>query len=124
MSLKSFPRASRFIIGAVMAPLLVALAGCVPFKPGYSVIRTGEARPKNLGCDFAILSLPPTYPFEEVGLIEPVERAVTQSAVEFKAVIADRVCALGGDAVVPQMNRGCYIGGAVIRRVASERSTR
>jgi hypothetical protein len=93
----------------------LALVGCG--SPAYKVIANGAASaPGAAGCEVTILTVAPSEAFEQVGLIEPEDRMVTPSVDIFKSLISDRVCALGGDAVIAERNRGHYVGGAVIRR--------
>ena len=98
------------VLGATLA-----LGGCG--SPAYKVIGSGSASTRGQpGCDVTVLTVAPSEPFEQVGLIEPEDRTVTPSAEIFKSLVRDRVCALGGEAIIAQKNGGHYVGGAVIRR--------
>jgi hypothetical protein len=75
------------------------------------------ARPK--GCSFEVLDGGATRPYLVIGVIDIDAfsvRAVPRNDDELRRVIADRVCKVGGDAVMPGVNGdGRYVLAKVVR---------
>lgn len=95
---------------------IVALcAGCVATSYSFTPSTKGEvARPS--GCTFEIFDAPPDKPFEEVGRLDHYNGAVPKTVDALRSAIKDRVCEVGGDAVVadPDM-KGEYKTAQVIK---------
>jgi hypothetical protein len=95
-----------------------ACAGCAGH---YIYGRTSEmaiaAKPP--GCTFSLLDAPPDQPFDEIGVLAPIDIEfgdMAGGATPFKEAVADQVCAAGGDAVVAERDfTGRYIRGTVIK---------
>jgi len=95
---------------------VVALcAGCVATTYSFTPSTKGEvAKPE--GCQFEIFDAPPDKPYEEVGILSHYNGDVPKTVDKLRAAIKDRVCEVGGDAVVadPDM-KGEYKTAQVIK---------
>ncbi len=88
------------------------------FKPGYSVSKLSsvEVNAKNTDCDFDVLTVPPQRQYEDIGSLNWDSGVAVGTAPMLKDAIRSQVCAIGGDAVIGQMNgRGNFIAGSIIR---------
>ncbi len=102
---------------AVLLAATCLLSGCF-FKPGYSVTRLTavEVSARAPDCDFDVVTLPPSRPFDDVGSLNWDSGAAVGTPAMLKDAIRSQVCAIGGDAVIGQMNgHGNFIAGTVIR---------
>ncbi len=101
----------------LMAFWLTGLLGCAIQYRYVSTSQTPEqAKPPN--CDFAVLAaMPSDGQYQEIGIVEPLDRRPTDRVDQFKQLIRESVCQAGGDAVVGEINRGCYVRGIVLHKV-------
>ncbi len=96
--------------------ILALLAGCVPTSYTWTPAsrRVFEERPK--GCAFEVLTSQPERGYDEVGDLQHYNGDVPKNADDFKKVVADQVCGVGGDAViVTRDDHGAITKGTVIR---------
>jgi hypothetical protein len=97
-----------------MLSTLAIGCGHPPFTRSVSTAKPLTQKPDT--CDFQVLSMAPETGYEEIATLAPKYGPVRLSADEFKAAIRKDVCALGGDAVVAQVNGlGSYVRGVVLR---------
>lgn len=101
-----------------MHRLMVALAlctGCVATSYSFTPSTKGEV-PRPSGCEFEMFDAPPDKSFEEVGRLDHYNGDVPKTADALRKAIKDRVCQVGGDAVVadPDM-KGEYRTATVIK---------
>jgi len=101
-------------LGVLGMTLLLALASCA--KTDYIFTKTGEAGPaKPPNCDFVIATTKVDHPYQEIGILDS-QQAPPQDAAAFKAKVQPQVCAVGGDAVVTEVNgTGYYVRGTILR---------
>jgi hypothetical protein len=107
-------------IGTSSALVFVGLfGGCLASSSGSSMYtytpttRTVVAH-KPADCVFDLLTLPPSRPFFEVGIVERVGLAKARTASDFTSVIGADVCYAGGDAVLAERNDWGYVRGTVL----------
>lgn len=97
--------------------VLLALfcGGCVATQYSFTPSTKGEvARAK--GCQFEIFDAPPDKSFEEVGILKHYNGDVPSTQDGLRAAIKDRVCEVGGDAVVADKDvTGKYMQATVIK---------
>lgn len=95
-------------------PALVLLfaSSCVT----YTLTQTAaHVDPKPAGCDFVIATTKLDREYEEVGILDK-NMGMASTAADFKEFVRPQVCALGGDAVIAEINGyGYYIRGTVVR---------
>ena len=103
--------------------VLLALSGCAQY--GYRFTKTTRHAlppPEPANCDFGVAASMPEGPYEELGVLD-AEQAVSSMA-SFREVIAERVCAVGGDLVIGEVNGyGYYVRGIVFRHLAEATPT-
>jgi hypothetical protein len=94
----------------------VLLGGCAA---KYTFTNTGAVAPapKPAGCAFEIMDTEPSWPHEQIGVLE-YSFQTARSLGEFKAAISEQMCSVGGDAVVPVVVGAAnnYTRGIVFRR--------
>jgi len=96
--------------------ILALLAGCVPTSYTWTPAsrRVFDERPKD--CAFEVLTSPPERSFDEVGDLKHYNGDVPKNADNFKKVVTEQVCGVGGDAViVTRDDSGGITKGTVIR---------
>ena len=100
----------------LLATSMLFATGCGSASFQY-VPTTGEqTQPKAVGCDFAILSTPPTREYIELGVLQPNSQFRTKDVQVFRQQVDADVCRAGGDAVLAEINgTGQYVRGTVIR---------
>lgn len=85
-----------------MHRLLVIMAlccGCVSTTFSFTPSTKGQtSRPA--GCDFELFDAPPDKPFEEIGRMDYYNGDVPKTTDALRKAIKDRVCEVGGDAVI------------------------
>jgi hypothetical protein len=97
----------------------LSLAGgataCVPM-PAYNVIRSdvGTEMPRPAGCRLELMPRAPKRRHEQLGIIE-VKTSAVRTENEFRALVGDSVCQLGGDVIVAEKKHGEFLGGAILR---------
>jgi len=105
-----------------VAALLVA--GCIQLGSyRYTPTTRNVAAVRRPSCAFDLLTARPDQPFFELGVLErPTDPARDESglpartAAQFRQVVAEQVCRVGGDAVLTEVNGfGSYIRGTVIK---------
>ena len=105
---------------ASLTALTLAATACTPnfkYTPTSSVV----AQSKAADCAFDIRSTPPDYPYDELGVLEGGPPVGARSLESFREAVAEKVCAAGGTAVLPEVNgHGVYIRAAVIRARAPQ----
>jgi hypothetical protein len=100
-----------------MRPIVVFVlcSACVPTSYTFSPT-SNVTTPREPGCAFAILASTPDESFEEIGTLKHYNGDVPKQESDFKKAIAERVCELGGHAVVaPRTNDGAYLTATVIK---------
>src|SRR3712207_6395472 len=79
---------------------LVALCcGCVSTTYSFTPSTKGEVA-RNAGCDFEIFDAPPEKAFEEIGRLDHYNGDVPKTVDKLRSAIKDRVCEVGGEAVI------------------------
>lgn len=112
----------------VKSPLLVSWlllsATCIVACGGQGEVRKtgGTYAGRGPNCDYRVIRNPiaePVAPYEEIGVIDIDAFGAQQlpnNEVRFRQVVGPKVCALGGDGVIPAINvYGRWIHGTVIR---------
>lgn len=95
--------------------LIVTITGCAGRLRYTQTGETYPARPVN--SNFQILTTYPNQKFEEIGIID-IEANIRDTA-SFKEFIQEKVCQVGGDAVIASINGyGMYIKGTVIKYIS------
>lgn len=104
-------------LGAVVA---FTFGACVPPR-SYRLSTTQQiaTTPKPASCDFRVVNLPPQGDFEEIATLDFVYDPA-HNPDEFKQAVHDKVCSVGGDVVVSEINgNGLYVRGTILRARAS-----
>ena len=106
-----------------VALALVLSSACAPPQIAYIVSPSGPATTaKAPDCDFEVRATIPKDGYEEIATVVFGSRTLTtyrasRDPDEFKSAIRHDVCAIGGDAVVTQVDaQGTIVRGAVLRR--------
>lgn len=77
--------------------------------------------PRDPGCQFDVLSTSSAHKYQVIGVIDIAAfsvRALPNSDDKLRAVLADKVCLEGGDAVVPAINGdGRYVLATVVQYI-------
>ncbi len=95
--------------------VLALLGGCVPTSFSFTPSTKGEV-PRPSGCEFTISETAPDQAFEEVGRLDYYNGDVPKSIDALRSAIKDRVCEVGGDAVVADADvKGEYRTASVIK---------
>jgi hypothetical protein len=97
--------------------VLLALlsSGCVATQYSFTPSTKGEVA-KPHGCQFEIFDAPPDKSFEEVGILKHYNGDVPKTTDALRSSIKDRVCEVGGDAVVADPDAsGQYMQVTVIK---------
>ncbi len=97
---------------------LALVAGCAtPYLYGQLSQEPAPAKPA--GCGFTLLDALPDRACEEIGVLAPKDIVfgdVAGGPTSFKEAVGDKVCAVGGDAVVIERDgRGRYVRGTIVR---------
>ncbi|HQY63992.1 MAG: hypothetical protein IPF92_09650 [Myxococcales bacterium] len=90
-------------------------AACVPM-PAYNVVRSdvGTEMPKPAGCRLELMPRPPKRRHEQLGFIE-VKTSPVHTEDQFRALVGDSVCQIGGDVIVAEKKHGEFLGGTILR---------
>ncbi len=111
-------KAMRIIGAPASFAALGLLTGCLATAPMDTYTYTPTTRNfvahKPANCVFDLLTLPPTRPFFEVGIVERVGLAKARTASDFTSMIGADVCYAGGDAVLAERNDWGYVRGTVL----------
>jgi len=95
--------------------IIVALAsGCSPTSYTFSPT-VKRSTPRGAGCEFTVLAASPDEAFEEIGTMKHYNGDVPTQESELKKVIAERVCEVGGHAVIAPRTSAGYPTATVIR---------
>lgn len=95
--------------------LVALLCGCVSTQFSFTPSTKGHV-PKAAGCQFEIFDAPPDKPFEEIGRLDYYNGDVPKTTDALRKAIKDRVCEVGGDAVVADADaKGEYRTATVIQ---------
>lgn len=101
-----------------MKPLLtlLVLAACTaPRTYKLSTTQQVATTPKPANCDFRVVNLPPSGDFDEIATLDFVYDPA-HDPEDFKRSVRDKVCSVGGDVVVSEINgNGLYVRGTVLR---------
>lgn len=104
--------------------ILFSLASCSTTpKMSYSQASKKQYASKTKGCDFNFRSTMPKESFEEIGTINLAPSMygngiplLPSDPDEMKLLIQDRVCSVGGDAVVTDINgHGQFVRATIIK---------
>jgi hypothetical protein len=108
-------------------PILLALlcaGACGPLHYKYVPTTANKAAARAPGCSFEILTTRPDRPYIELGVLELDDGRTTQSVAQYRAAVAPDVCAVGGDAVLAEINGNAfYVRGTVIEYQAATAAT-
>jgi hypothetical protein len=96
--------------------LILLWCGCTPTTYAFTPSTRGEV-PRPAGCEFKILdAVPADVSYEEIGKLEHYNGDVPKSVEGLRKAIKDRVCSVGGDAVVAEPGpKGEYRSAQVIK---------
>ena len=101
---------------AILFVALVAV-GCGGHGEYHRTGRVYAARGPN--CDYRVLRNRVVEPYEELGVVDIDAFSVKQlprNEIEFRKVVGQTICDVGGDAVIPALNiYGRWVQGTVIR---------
>jgi hypothetical protein len=108
-----------------LGPALFLVLACSA-SPNFTPNSATRADAKPSDCKFDVLTLQPSQPVDELGIIDFVDGTtisrtgrrigVPDTAAELRQRIASEVCRVGGDAVLGQVNGvGQYIRATVLR---------
>jgi len=101
--------------GAGLLVVSLGLAGCMH---NYAYTQTGPHRPANpASCSVRLYTTPPPGAFEELGVLEINGGwGAVRSAGQFLDANREQVCAVGGNAVLTEINGyGQYVRATVLR---------
>ena len=110
---------SLLLVSSLLLP-----ATCMVACGGQGEVRKtgGTYAGRGPGCDYRVIRNPiaePVEPYEEIGVIDIDAFGAQQlpnDEERFRKVVGPKVCALGGDGVIPAINiYGRWIHGTVIR---------
>ena len=95
--------------------LIALFTGCVSTTFSFTPSTKGSVA-KPSGCQFEMFDAPPDKPFEEIGRMDYYNGDVPKTTDALRKAIKDRVCEVGGDAVIadPDM-KGEYRTATVIQ---------
>jgi|GEM_PF-3490668 len=107
------------------ATLLILGVGIVGCGGQGEVRKTGGTfAGRGPGCDYRVIRNRTVEPYEELGVIDIDAFSAQQlpnDEERFRKVVGPKVCAMGGDAVIPAINLyGRWVHGTVIRFNPSE----
>jgi hypothetical protein len=107
--------------GALLILVVLLGAGaCGPLRYKYVPTTANKAAARAAGCSFEILTTRPDRPFIELGVLELDDGRTTQSVGQYRTAVAQDVCAVGGDAVLAEINGNAfYVRGTVIKYQAA-----
>ena len=96
--------------------LLILVPACAMYNPSYKLTKTGVAGPgKPPSCDFIIATTKVDRPYDEIAILD-CEANKAGDVAAFKESVRAQVCAVGGDAVIAEVNGyGSYVRGTVLR---------
>lgn len=84
----------------LLALATILCCACTPTTYAFTPSTRGEV-PKAKGCTFEILDAAPgDRPYEEIGKLDHYNGSVPKSVDALRDAIKERVCQVGGDAVV------------------------
>jgi hypothetical protein len=97
---------------------LLFVFGCAPVIH-YTQNNSATMTPRGPNCEFDVLATPPSRPYTEVGIFD-VEfhggAMAIKSAEELKHEVGPKLCQVGADAVISQVNGvGFYVRAVAIR---------
>jgi hypothetical protein len=107
----------------LVVPILLS-AACLVACGGQGEVRKtgGTYAGRGPGCEYRVIRNPiaePVEPYEEIGVIDIDAFSAQQlpnNEERFRKVVGPKVCALGGDGVIPSVNiYGRWVHGTVVR---------